>query len=131
MNTARIRRTKKKLAVKMPGLDHSTLSDLVEIFKSLSDENRLQIVFLLATKGEMNVTEICDCLGGQSQPAVSHHLTQLKHAKLVESLRDGKFNFYMLDSSLIRRLITQFFPSSGSAQQKASFGDLELTFKAK
>jgi ArsR family transcriptional regulator len=102
----------------------------VDIFKSLSDDNRLQIVLLLAKNGEMNVTEICTQLN-QSQPAVSHHLTQLKKAHLVDSSRDGKFNFYTLDSSLLKKLIGIFYPSSGSAQQELLYGDLKILFKAK
>lgn len=130
MTTARVRSKKKKIVVKIPGLDHETLNQMVEIFKSLSDDNRLQIVLLLAKQGDMNVTEICNHLN-QSQPAVSHHLTQLKKAHLVDSSREGKFNFYTLDSTLLRKLIGVFYPNSGSAQQELIYGDLKLLFKAK
>jgi len=67
----------------------------------------------------------------QSQPAVSHHLTQLKNAKLVKFRRDGKYNHYQLDSALLGKLLDHFFPGVATAQQKMSFGDLELTFKRK
>ena len=74
--------------------------NLVEMFKLLADETRLQILFLLQQKRELNVRGLCHLLK-QSQPAVSHHLALLRLAGLIEMRRDGKHNFY--------RLITQRF----------------------
>ena len=130
MKTAQVRGKKKKLVVKIPGLDHESLGQMVEIFKSLSDPNRLQIVLLLAKNGEMNVTEVCTELK-QSQPAVSHHLTQLKKSHLVDSNRDGKFNIYSLDATLLRKILTLFYPNSGSSLQELVYGDLKFFFKVK
>src|SRR6186713_287297 len=103
-----------------------TNKEMAEIFKSLADENRLQILRILMREGKLNVGKICEELG-ESQPAVSHHLTQLKHAKLVEFERDGKFNFYYIASDAVRNLLAHFFPNSGRAQQTIVFGDLEVT----
>jgi len=105
-----------------------TNKEMAEIFKSLADENRLQILRILMREGKLNVTKICDELG-ESQPAVSHHLTQLKHARLVEFERDGKFNHYYIASDGVRTLLGHFFPNSGRANQTLVFGDLEVTFK--
>lgn len=107
-----------------------TNKEMAEIFKSLADENRLQILRILMREGKLNVSAICEELG-ESQPAVSHHLTQLKHARLVEFEREGKFNHYYIASEAVRALIGQFFPNSGRAQQTIAFGDLEVTFKTR
>ena len=107
-----------------------TNTEMAEIFKSLADENRLQILRILLREGRLHVSRICEELG-ESQPAVSHHLTQLKSAKLVEFRRDGKYNFYKLDSAMLGELLDHFFPGTSSTQQKLNFGELELTFKKK
>ncbi len=101
---------------------------LTEVFKSLSDRSRLQILFMLAEKGEMNVTAIGEALR-QSQPAVSHHLTQLKNAGFIDYRRDGKFNYYRLDPGGHAALIAGLFP--GGAAPKLTFGGMEVTFKKK
>jgi ArsR family transcriptional regulator, arsenate/arsenite/antimonite-responsive transcriptional repressor len=107
-----------------------TNKEMAEIFKSLADENRLQILRILMREGELHVTRICEELG-ESQPAVSHHLTQLKHARLVDFRRDGKFNHYYISSDAVRALLTHFFPNVGRAHQTLTFGDMEVTFRAK
>ena len=107
-----------------------TNKEMAEIFKSLADENRLQILRILMREGKLNVTKICEELG-ESQPAVSHHLTQLKHARLVEFERDGKFNHYFIASDAVRALLGHFFPNAGRSNQTLTFGDLEVTFKTR
>jgi ArsR family transcriptional regulator, arsenate/arsenite/antimonite-responsive transcriptional repressor len=107
-----------------------TNKEMAEIFKSLADRKRVQILRILMREGKLNVSKICDELG-ESQPAVSHHLTQLKHARLVDYDRDGKFNYYFISSDAIRTLIDHFFPNSARAQQTLTFGELEVTFKTR
>ena len=107
-----------------------TNKEMAEIFKSLADENRLQILRILMREGEMHVSKICDELG-ESQPAVSHHLTQLRHARLVDFRRDGKFNHYYISSDTVQNLLTHFFPNANRAQQTIMFGDLEVSFRTK
>jgi len=64
-------------------------------FRLLADPTRLQILARLTDRGH-NVGELCEALGGQSQPAVSHHLALLRVSGLVTPSREGKFNFYDL-----------------------------------
>jgi len=66
---------------------------LVTVFKLLSDETRLRILFILREADEMNVLELCQILG-QRQPSVSHHLALLRVNGLIDMRRDGKHNFY-------------------------------------
>lgn len=65
-----------------------------ELLKQASDPTRLSILTLLSG-GEMHVGALCVELD-QSQPAVSHHLSLLRHGRLIEPRRDGKFNRYAL-----------------------------------
>lgn len=130
MKTAPLKIRKAISATKLAGVDDNTLDRLTEVFKSLSDRQHLLILMLLAKEREMHVSAICQTLG-QSQPAVSHHLTQLKSAGLVNSRRQGKFNFYSVDSGLASNVLSKFFPQSSSVQQKMIFGELELTFRVK
>lgn len=105
------------------------MKDLTEVFRSLADRSRLRILFLLARNGEMNVTAIGEEIG-QSQPAVSHHLNQLKKAGLIDYRRDGKFNFYRLDPDGLGPLVSELFPDP-AAPAKLGFGGLEVMFKRK
>jgi ArsR family transcriptional regulator, arsenate/arsenite/antimonite-responsive transcriptional repressor len=130
MKTATVKGRRPSPAARIAGVDKDTMKALVEIFKSLSDESRLTILMLLARNGELHVSAICRELD-QSQPAVSHHLTQLKNARLVDSRREGKFSFYSLSSDLVADLITRFYPHAASSQQKLAYGELEVTFKAR
>ncbi|MBS0211401.1 MAG: metalloregulator ArsR/SmtB family transcription factor [Planctomycetes bacterium] len=73
----------------------NTLNDLVGVFKLLSDETRLRILYFLTRRPELHVRALCDLLE-QSQPAVSHHLALLRAARLVSLRREGKHNFYSI-----------------------------------
>lgn len=76
--------------IKQAGHD---IKGLVTVFKLLSDETRLRILFILREADEMNVLELCQILG-QRQPSVSHHLALLRVNGLIDMRRDGKHNFY-------------------------------------
>src|SRR6185437_140776 len=59
-----------------------TISRMTAVFKLLADPSRLKIVLALAQDSELHVSALCDMLG-QSQPAVSHHLTLMRMVGLV------------------------------------------------
>jgi ArsR family transcriptional regulator len=109
--------------------DH-TIGGLTEVFKLLADKSRLKILLALAREGELHVSALCELLL-QSQPAVSHHLTLLRMAGLVGFRRDGKHNFYRVDSALVRDLLEQFFNDSGNGHKQIQFEDFSLAFKRK
>lgn len=102
------------------------LRDLAELFRGLADRSRLHILFLLARHGELNVSRIGEEVG-QSQPAISHHLNQLKKAGLVEYRRDGKFNFYRLTPDGLNGLIGDLFPDG--VEPRLCFGAVEVAFR--
>lgn len=70
------------------------MNQLINIFKMLSDENRLRIIMLLYKE------ELCVCqLEGIlkiSQPRISQNLSKLRDLNLVEDERREKFVFYSL-----------------------------------
>jgi len=64
------------------------------VFKALSDETRLKIIWLLSTMdSKICVSEIMDVLG-QTQYNTSRHLKVLKNAELVYEKKEGKWTFY-------------------------------------
>ncbi|MCC8180175.1 MAG: metalloregulator ArsR/SmtB family transcription factor [Planctomycetes bacterium] len=70
------------------------MDDTVTMFKALADENRLRM--LMALRGK----ELCVCtlteLLDLAPSTTSKHLSILKHARLIESVKDGKFVYYRL-----------------------------------
>jgi ArsR family transcriptional regulator len=64
---------------------------------------------------------------GQSQPAVSHHLTLLRMAGLVGFRREGKFNFYRMDGLQLGDLLERLFADAGRASA-INMGEFSLTF---
>jgi ArsR family transcriptional regulator len=107
-----------------------TIERLSDIFKLLADKSRLKILLALAQDGELHVSALCNLLE-QSQPAVSHHLTLLRMRNLVGYRRDGKHNFYRLDSALVSDLLEQFFTDSGNGHKLLQFDDFSLAYKKK
>ena len=95
-------------APSFPQLPNQLEKDLVQVFKLLSDETRLRILFYLMREKELHVTALCDKLR-QSQPAVSHHLALLRVAGLIEARRDGKHNFYSVRKTHFHRIIEELF----------------------
>jgi ArsR family transcriptional regulator len=108
----------------------STIHRLTDVFKLLADKSRLKIVLALAQDGELHVSALCDLLG-QSQPAVSHHLTLMRMVGLVGFRRDGKHNYYHLASGHVRDLLEQFFLDSGNGHKLIQFEDFALAFRRK
>ena len=71
----------------------------VNFAKALADETRQKIMSLCCCKW-LSVGEIVSALN-VSQPTVSHHLSILKEAGLVDSRREGKQIFYSLNQKKI------------------------------
>ena len=108
-------------------LPEKVTKDLVQMFKLLSDETRLKILFLLFERKEVNVRTLCELLG-QSQPAVSHHLALLRVAGLIESRRDGKHNFYHVLLERFEELMATVFKASPDHSGRIRFRDYELKY---
>ena len=105
-----------------------TISRLTKVFKLLADDSRMKILLALAQDGEVHVSALCDMLG-QSQPAVSHHLTLMRLTGLVSFRREGKNNFYRLECGQIRELLDQVFADCGNHHKQIQFPDFALAYK--
>jgi ArsR family transcriptional regulator len=111
----------------MPEVSEQAVRELAQVFKLLSDETRLRILFYLAQFSELHVTDLCGRLG-QSQPAVSHHLALLRVSGLIESRREGKHNFYSVRTDHFGELLVSLFSATGEMPKKVRFHDFALTY---
>ena len=112
-------------------VDNDAIQHMCDVFKMLSDPSRLKILMALAQNGQMHVSALCDLLVSQSQPAVSHHLSLMRHTKLVRCDRQGKHNFYRLDSTQFGELIEQLFGEMSNGAKQIHFDAFALSFKRK
>ncbi|WP_432735112.1 ArsR/SmtB family transcription factor [Maridesulfovibrio sp. FT414] len=71
--------------------------EILKFSKALSDEIRIRLLAMLRDN-ELNVGEVVQVLG-MSQPRVSRHLKIMHESGLLESRREGLWNFYRLARS--------------------------------
>jgi ArsR family transcriptional regulator, arsenate/arsenite/antimonite-responsive transcriptional repressor len=78
-------------------LSEAEAADLAAVLKALADPVRLRLVSIIASAA---AGEICACelpgLLDRSQPTVSHHLTQLVRAGLIDREQRGKWAWFRL-----------------------------------
>jgi ArsR family transcriptional regulator len=78
-------------------LDETEATELARVLKALADPVRLRLVSLIA---DAPTGEVCACdlpaLLGRSQPTVSHHLSQLVRAGLIDREQRGKWAWFRL-----------------------------------
>lgn len=86
------------------------------ILEAVSDPTRMQIVFLLHDRTQLNVGEIARQFH-ISRPAISHHLRVLKDAGIVRSEKRGQEVYYWLDS---RRTVTALRAFADKLERSAS-----------
>ncbi len=101
------------------------VNDLVKLFKLLSDETRLRIIYFLTQTDELHVRALCELLH-ESQPAVSHHLALLRVAGLIERRREGKHNFYSLQNQRFSKLLDMVFATMPEGNRRIRFEDYLL-----
>jgi DNA-binding transcriptional ArsR family regulator len=82
-------------------LDRATAAEFASWFKALADPTRIQIVSLLARRGEpMNVGQIVDAVDvGQS--TVSAHLKVLAEVRFVLAERRGTATYYRVNDACV------------------------------
>ncbi len=68
--------------------------------KAIADETRQKIMRLLCCQW-LSVNDIVTDLSEVSQPTVSHHLSILRKAELVQTRREGKQVFYTLNQESV------------------------------
>ncbi|HLC32632.1 MAG TPA: metalloregulator ArsR/SmtB family transcription factor [Candidatus Nanoarchaeia archaeon] len=75
----------------------------VEFFKTISDNTRVEILFLLLD-GKLCVKDICRKLR-REQTSISHNLSMLKKRGFVTSTREGKRKLYELTGEAKKLLL--------------------------
>lgn len=78
------------------------LTYLADTFQILANPTRLRIVEALSRR-ELCVCDLAAAVDA-SQSAVSHHLRQLRHMKLVRYRKDGRMAYYRLDDDHVSEL---------------------------
>ena len=104
-----------------PGLTSAPLSEsdaneLADVLKALADPVRLRLVSLIAASPD---GEACACdlpaLVERSQPTVSHHLSQLVKADLIEREQRGKWAWFRVRSDQLAAVRDVLTPAAASS----------------
>lgn len=78
-------------------LDETEAGELAAVFKVLADPARLRLLSMIASAaaGESCACDLVDPIG-RSQPTVSHHLSVLVDAGLLEREKRGRWAWYRI-----------------------------------
>jgi hypothetical protein len=95
-------------------MSQESFSQLLNFFKILGHETRLQIVGLLANQ-ERSVGELAQALG-LTEPTVSHHLAMMKELGLVGVRAEGTTRIYWLDARFLERMSRDIFSPANLTQ---------------
>jgi ArsR family transcriptional regulator len=76
------------------------------LFKALNDSTRREILELLKKK-DLTAGEIADRFH-ISKPSISHHLDLLKQAELVNSVKEGQYIYYSLNTTVFDEIVKWF-----------------------
>lgn len=95
------------------------MREILDITKALADENRLRLLMALRA-GELCACQLIELLG-LAPSTVSKHMSILRHARLVEARKDGRWIYYRLtdrraDKS-VRQALTWLDRHLGSTPQ--------------
>ena len=73
------------------------------LFKALSDPSRREIIELLRSK-DLTAGEIAEHFD-MSKPSISHHLDLLRQANVVQSVKQGQFITYSLNTTVFDEIV--------------------------
>lgn len=76
------------------------------LFKALNDTTRRGILELLKN-GDLTAGEIANRFS-ISKPSISHHLDLLKQAGLVQSVKEGQYIYYSLNTTVMDEIVKWF-----------------------
>lgn len=83
----------------------------LEIFKALSDMNRLRVVAALSRYDELCACQITELLKVTGATA-SRHLSVLQHAGLVDSRKEGRWIYYRLTTPVDTEPVFEWLEAS-------------------
>lgn len=90
---------------------------LIEVLSVLSESVRFKILSLISSKGELTAKDILSEFDF-TQPTLSHHMSCLKEAGLVNVERRGRFAYYSVNKDMID-LVLSGIESLKSGSKKA------------
>ncbi len=76
------------------------------LFKALNDPTRREILEILKT-GDLTAGEIASRFM-ISKPSISHHLDLLKQSGLVQSVKEGQYIYYSLNTTVMDEIVKWF-----------------------
>ncbi|WP_071459564.1 ArsR/SmtB family transcription factor [Bacillus massilinigeriensis] len=85
-------------------LEKQDVLGLAKIFKALSDETRMKIVYSLYIEEELCVCDVGSIVGA-STAAVSHHLRLLNRQGIAKYRKEGKLVYYSLVDDHVKQLV--------------------------
>ncbi len=94
-------------------MSQAHFTQLLQFFKILGHETRLQIVGLLAN-GERSVGDLAALLK-LTEPTVSHHLAMMKELGLLGVRAEGTTRIYGLDTTFLERMSKDIFSPANLA----------------
>lgn len=105
---------------------------LIEVLSVLSESVRFKILSLIASKGELTAKDILSEFDF-TQPTLSHHMSCLTEAGLVNVKRRGRFAYYSVNKDTIDLVLSgiESLKSGSKKTDKAkdSFDDTDKELK--
>lgn len=87
-------------------------------FRALADPTRREILRLLGQQ-DLTAGEIADHFD-MTKPSISHHLSILKNAGLIDDEREGQFIRYSLNTTVLEQIIQWFYDVSGKGKDPSN-----------
>lgn len=78
----------------------------IDLFKALSNDNRIKILYALSIEEELCVCDVALIISS-SIANTSHHLRYLHNLDIVDYLKEGKISYYHLTSTAVKNILTQ------------------------
>jgi ArsR family transcriptional regulator, lead/cadmium/zinc/bismuth-responsive transcriptional repressor len=97
INEEKVKRVQGKIA-------QQNINEVSVIFKALSDETRMKIVYALSVEDELCVCDVANIVGA-TMATTSHHLRHLKKMGLAKYRKEGKLVFYSIDDEHVGQLV--------------------------
>ncbi len=86
-----------------PALDDADADELAATIKSLADPVRLKLIHAIAQSGEGCACDFPELIG-RSQPTISHHLSILVEAGILNREQRGKWAWFTLNRNRLTQL---------------------------
>jgi ArsR family transcriptional regulator, arsenate/arsenite/antimonite-responsive transcriptional repressor len=92
-------------------LSEAEASELADVLKALADPARLRLLSIIASSpdGEACACNLADPVG-RSQPTVSHHLSQLVRAGILEREQRGKWAWFRVSTETMASICAALAP---------------------